>query len=71
MSATLRCVLVTDVDLTRAVLFPRPRASRAVMVRIFKRKFRGAFWCILALALGILVVFLSLAIPDWGLFNGC
>ena len=64
MSAPLRCVLVTDADLARNVVFQRPRPSRAVMVRIFKRKLRGAFWCILALAFGILVIWLAFAVPD-------
>ena len=68
MSAPLRCVLITDGDLTRAMLFPRPRASRAVVARIVKRKAKNALWASLALALGTLVVWLvCFGIQDTGL----
>ena len=67
MSAQLRCILVTDADLTRAVVFPTPYPSRAVMVRIIKRKLRGVLWGILAIAGILLAVWLAFAIQGEGL----
>jgi hypothetical protein len=60
-----RAVLISD--FAEIVVFPCPRPTRAALVRLLKRKLRGALWGILAIVALILVVFLALAIPDWGM----
>ena len=67
MADPFRAILVTDATIARAVVFPRPRASRAVVVRNIKRRIRKASWGILALAFGLAAVWLAFAVPDWGL----